>query len=142
MAFGLDPSEGGDVILLDQYNTPIEKDAFGVIVRQFKNCGHFYINFMLRSDENTNFDTRLEVFLKESGCKEIFIEANRAGSLKQKEISLLCDKLISYMDSIFNDTSQDVVEQVCRSAVRLLPCLKKEPSLIGGIVSDFTNNLW
>lgn len=55
-AFGLDASEGGNVELFDQYHTPISEDSFGTIISQFKNCGHFYINFILSSDENTNFD--------------------------------------------------------------------------------------
>lgn len=25
-------------------------------MNQYKNCGHFYVNFVLTSDENTNFD--------------------------------------------------------------------------------------
>lgn len=79
------------------------------------------------------------MYLKENGCKNLLNDAALNNALNQKQMSELCDKLVMYVN---DDTSQENIEKVCRSVVRLVPCLEREPSSIGGIVSTNYWVLW
>lgn len=50
-------SEG--VFMFDRDNTPIPREHFQAVVKQFKNCNHFLIRFLIKYDENLSVLTQV-----------------------------------------------------------------------------------
>lgn len=70
----------------------------------------------------------LEDFLKQNGCKTIFVLAKEAckanKELDIKSIHYLCDKLLHFME--YRETIGEKVDgqQLADSLVRLMPCIR------------------
>lgn len=136
--FGLDESEGGNAKILDQYNTSVLKEMFGIIVKQFQNCSNFYLKVIISSDENFNYDIILEEYLKANNCKFIFTEFRTTTSVSDESFTCLCDTLMKYIKEYIRDFDKAKIVTLCKSAIRIFPCLKTEPSIVDGIVSLLT----
>lgn len=70
----------------------------------------------------------LEDYLKQHGCKSIFLagkEASVSGKdLDIKMIHYLCDKLVNFMDFRQAEGLETDTQQLADSLIRLFPCIK------------------
>lgn len=73
----------------------------------------------------------------ENKCRSIFIEYETDKKLEEKSIQFFVNNLFLFTEKKYSIDNRKDVERICTAAVYLFPCLKREPSDIGGIVINW-----
>lgn len=114
-------------------------------INQYRNCGCFFVEIKLICDDDP--DPTEPCSLLTSEDLKRYLISNQGKSVlkhfdkKQKFTTTIRRKLVHILTELIRERYGDKnpknsdIEMVCRAAVNLFPCLKVEPSKIGGIVS-------